>query len=126
MIDRALRRIFITLILILSATAKAGGLSTFVGISPSDLRTRKPALSLGIGGERWLFSIDAVFNSQFSKNDFIDTSIPHSNYTDLGRQRVGTTFGFDVIRNFEIDERFPNIFFEGGLYFETTRHIVKS
>jgi hypothetical protein len=113
-------------ILLIPGTSRAEGISSVFGFGPSDARTHKPSLILGLGGSEWMFSLGIIFNSEYAKDDFVDTPIPHSDYTDLGTKRIGNTMGFDVSKSLEILESFPSLVVSGGLYFENTSHIVRS
>lgn len=122
-----MRKFFVLLIMILmSSYCKAEGLQGLFGFSPRDKLTQKPTLTLGLASEKWLFSLGVIFNSEYSDDDFVDTPIPHTDYEDLGSQRIGNTIGFDISRQFRIDDSKFSVFSGGGLYFGTLSNLVKS
>ena len=97
------------------------------GISPSDVNTQKLAVEAGLGWEMHILSISVILNSQYSEKDFVDTPIPHSNYTNLGEKRIGSDIGIDYSRKFDI-EALPLLhpYLGIGLYMGRRSTIVKS
>lgn len=98
------------------------------GLSPSDRETEKVGIALGGANDEHIGNISIIFNSQYSEDDFLDTPIPHTDYTDLGDKRIGNTFGFDYakILNLDILSGLPKPYVGGGLYFGEKARIVKS
>lgn len=103
------------------------GFKGYFTVGTSDTETKKPSLILSVGSEEWLFSIGAVFNSEYGSDDFVDTTIPHNDYQDLGEKRIGTTYGFDVNRVFTFsNDTLPSAYLGGGMYWTKRSHLVRS
>lgn len=56
--------------------------------------------SVALGGRRpgdMGIEFGALLNSEVSSSEYLDYSVPHSDYRSLGRKREGSTWGLDVI-----------------------------
>lgn len=76
-------------------------------------------------GARFGLELGIVANSEFSDADAIDTSIPHNDFTSLGRKRVGSTYGLDFLF-FHDFKPGPSFFLGAGLYASEVDEIVQS
>ncbi len=129
--SRLPRGLMLTVAMMLSiyftaSAAQAAGLQALFGLSPRDTRTQKLGLTVGLGGEEWIFSISSIFNSEYKEDDLVDTPIPHTSYEDLGTRRIGNLLGVDVCKTFEARDNLPAVVLGGGFYFGRTSHIVRS
>lgn len=111
--------------LFVSVTAAANYEGIF-GLGPSDLRTSKPALVVGVAAEDWQFTLSAIFNSEYNEKDFSNQPLPGSGIEDLGEKQIGNVMGLDVGKQFAVTEAWLKAFVEGGFYFGRRSRILKS
>lgn len=74
----------------------------------------------GLGGE---FSF--IMDSEYSKSDILDYSIPHSSYKSLGNKRVGNTLGLDLLAFAPLGQGF-SAGVGAGAYFTEYRRVAQS
>ena len=83
------------------------------------------SLAVGFkGSKNFGFEIGGVFNTQFS-SDVLDYPVPHSNYTDLGTKRTGTTLGVDGLY-FLGDSETVRPYVGAGVYYSPRKDVAQS
>lgn len=83
------------------------------------------SMSLGGRGENFGAEVGLVFNSEYSSNDILDYPVPHNSYVNLGKKRVGNTYGIDLLAFHNFNEDLSAYIGLGG-YFGEERDIARS
>ena len=78
---------------------------------------RKNSIGLELG---------CLFNSEMSKDDFLDYPCPHGDYTVLGINRVGNTLGMDLLYFYSPNNYIFSVYGGLGVYVEDQSKIVRS
>jgi hypothetical protein len=82
--------------------------------------------SLGFRQNNFGLEVGCCFNSEISKNDFLDYPCPHGYYTVIGNKRVGNTLGIDLLYFYSPNNYIFSVYGGIGVYAEGQIEIVRS
>jgi hypothetical protein len=106
---------------LISTEARAAGPGAWLSVGGKDGDT---GFAVGFRGHDLGVELGGINHSDFSSSDIFDEPAPDLNFTDLGKQRVDSTIGFDVLGFYNPSPKLS--FFGGlGLYFQEYRRVVQ-
>lgn len=79
----------------------------------------------GLMGDELGFIIGAVFDSDYSDSEIRDYPVPHSDYTELGKKRIGSLISLDVAYRL-LPGRYGSLWIAGGFTFYEESEIARS
>ncbi len=82
--------------------------------------------SIGLRQNNFGLELGCCFNSEISKNDFLDYPCPHYDYTVIGNKRVGNTLGIDLLYFYSPNNYIFSVYGGIGVYAEDQSKIVRS
>lgn len=107
---------------LISTEARANGPAAWLSVGEMDGNT---GFAVGFRGVDLGIEIGGINESDYSSSDMYDYPVPHTDFTDLGRQKVDSAIGFDVLGFYNASKRLS--FFGGlGVYFQEYRRVAES